>query len=789
MRIRSLALVVMCGLWSCSSGGSTQSMTATVPNAATSPAVTSSPAAVAASARFTITVPAQSTTSSSARTPKFVSPATQSIIITLVSVGGVPFTGTPASIATNLSSLNPACTGTTTLTCSVTAPAIVGNDVFTVATYSVPAASAAPANLLSRAALTVAVTAGVTNAPPLALNGVVDHVTVGLSSSTFTEGTPITSGAPVVVTVNAFDGTGHIIVGSGNYVDANGNPLTITLTNSDTSGATTLIATGITAPSMGGTLTYTGGSLTSLTVSAAVSGGTIAGGTAAPVAFTVGAPTITALSGTRWVPGASSFALSETLTGTNFLAGTNVVLGGTGVTASNVSVTNSTTLTATFTIAANATVGPRNVTVSTVGGTSAAQILTLASGSIVTRTDDTVPGALPGTGTGASGDLRFAILNANANDTIVFNCGTPVCTITLAGPLPPIAQNLTIDGYPFGHVIVDGASTYRALWVDSGSVLLANLQIQNAMAQGGSGGAGNGGGGGAGVGAGLFINQAGAVVSVVNDYFLNCGAVGGSGGGISNTSNGGGGGGGLGGAGGTGSGGGGGGGGLLSNGGDSSTTSGASGGVGFTAGTGGLGVPPDGTPGSGGLGGGGGGAGARQNIGAPGGSGGSGGFGGGGGGGGSGTIGVPTSPEGVGGVGGIFGGGGGGTTPAGHGGAGGMGGGGGGSASGGSNGGALATVSGGLGGSTGNGGGGAAAGPAIFVNAGSVTTVNSGASGSAATGGAAGGSSPPGTEATAGTADPTPVFNLAGHVNGSVSAGPVSSALSGAMPTAIHRRS
>lgn len=63
---------------------------------------------------------------------------------------------------------------------------------------------------------------------------------------------------------------------------------------------------------------------------------------------------------------------------------------------------------------------------------------------------------------------------------------------------------------------------YRAFWVDSGTVALENLQIQNAEAQGG---------GGAGAAAVLFINQANAVVSITNDYFLNCSAAGGAGGG------------------------------------------------------------------------------------------------------------------------------------------------------------------------------------------------------------------------------------------------------------------
>lgn len=60
-----------------------------------------------------------------------------------------------------------------------------------------------------------------------------------------------------------------------------------------------------------------------------------------------------------------------------------------------------------------------------------------------------------------------------------------------------------------------------------------------------------------------------------------------------------------------------------------------------------------------------------------------------------------------------------------------------------------------------------AAGPAIFVNQGSVTIVDSNSIGQSATAG---------TGASNGTADATPVFNFAGMVNGSSTAGPIAGA-------------
>jgi hypothetical protein len=181
------------------------------------------------------------------------------------------------------------------------------------------------------------------------------------------------------------------------------------------------------------------------------------------------------------------------------------------------SIVCSTSLTANFFISPTATTGAVSVTVTTIAGASGAQSFTInttPARDIVTLATDTAPGAPPGTGTGSNGDLRYAILNARAGDAIVFNCGNP-CTITLGGPLPPITQNQTIDGGMFGRVIIDGNALYRAFFVDSGTVTLQNLQIQNTLAQGGAGGSNHSvitsaGGGGVGLGAGLFVNQAGA---------------------------------------------------------------------------------------------------------------------------------------------------------------------------------------------------------------------------------------------------------------------------------------
>src|SRR5207248_3224175 len=107
----------------------------------------------------------------------------------------------------------------------------------------------------------------------------------------------------------------------------------------------------------------------------------------------------------------------------------------------------------------------------------------------VTLNTDSNSGGAAGTGAGVLGDLRNAMNTSAPGDTIIFNCGSP-CFITLTGPLPPITHDLTINGGSLGNVIIDGADLYRVFFVDTGSVTLSNLQIQNARAIGGNGGRG-----------------------------------------------------------------------------------------------------------------------------------------------------------------------------------------------------------------------------------------------------------------------------------------------------------
>jgi hypothetical protein len=678
----------------------------------------------------------------------------------MTSIAGFPQT-------VNLTSTSNGCVSTLASTqCTLTINVPPGSYDATLTTYD---GANATGNVLSAAqSVPFTVAAGAANRLALILGGVPTSARIIADSPTITgdpsTGFTLAGGGSASVTVVGVDADGNFILGVGAPA--------VTLTSTDTTQYTVSGPTAA-APNRF-TVTNVAGTVANARLNATVTPSAQSGGNATSTSAKISSALVATLTGLSSSYAVIGETVTETLSGTNFTPGSTVHVSGGLVTVQNVTVNSATSLTATFVVDPSAAQTARDVIVTTDNGATAAQPFTVLSLANVTLTTDTASGRvdsfggevqLIGVGPGVPGDLRYAMLHAAAGTTISFShCNSP-CTVLLDSPLPPITQNLTIDGGSFGTTAIDGSGLYRAFFVDAGTVLLQNLTVQNTLARGGDGGqylgdvGGAGGGGGAGLGAGLFVNQAAAAVTVANVYFRNCTAAGGAGRNqahqVSNGDNPGGGGGGLWGRGGFGATAGGGGGGVLGIGGTPDTPDGGVGG--------GAGLP-------GGVGYAGNSAGGKFN----------GGFGGGGLGGGGG---VPTHSGGAGG----FGGGGGGgsvddntiTHPGGN---GGPGGGGGGGRVVSAGGGALATVTGGNGGLSGDGGGGAAAGPAIFVNAGTLTTSNSGAGSVSATGGQTSGTAMPGT------ADATAVFNYAGTVNGSATIGPVAAALSSSMPSSVQRR-
>lgn len=611
----------------------------------------------------------------------------------------------------------------------------------------------------------------------------------------------------------ATDAKGRYIVGQFD------NPVTVT--DSDTSGATKVKTTGKPAPPAGKLLksadlakfSYTGAGIPAVTLTASADGVTPAKAIFKPL------PIIDSVMNDG---GTVGYLEQVTLTGHFIANGTTIVLDGTGVTIGKVTTT-ATQVTATFAFGV-AGVGTHNLSVKVTGGATSNSFsynVSAVPTHTVTKATDSSPGMVPGLcPAGVAGELRYALCHYTIGDAIDFDtkkmCNNAYpCTITLAAPLPPIGNGVTIDGGTLGHVAIDGNGQNRIFFVESSSVSLFNLMVQDGDAVGGAGGYGAGaGGGGAGLGAGLFVDSAQAIVNVVNDEFVGLTVNGGYGGtayspGPHMTGRrphvtllyGGGGGGGMGLAGNGGSGdgssagGGGGGGGILGAGIDASGLTGGNGGIGDGGGGGAGGTtgtqPSAGTPGmsyflySTGQ------NGSQGSCGA-GGNGGAGGIGGGGGGGGGApSVGcASTNPSAGSGAVGGFGGGGGGAGYSGNGPAnganGGAGGGGGGAPGSGTagTGGSLGTVHGGNGDATdGDGGGGAAAGPAIFVNAGTLVTMLSTAGGLAAYPGTA----HTGGHATNGTANAIATYNYAGTVNGSTKTGPLAGALGKAPSSDVER--
>jgi streptogramin lyase len=84
---------------------------------------------------------------------------------------------------------------------------------------------------------------------------------LSIATSPSTSGLVAGASSTVNLIVNALDPDGNTIIGPGSYVNSSGTALTLNLADSDTSGATNLSQTTVTAPTTGITLSYNGTSL------------------------------------------------------------------------------------------------------------------------------------------------------------------------------------------------------------------------------------------------------------------------------------------------------------------------------------------------------------------------------------------------------------------------------------------------------------------------------------------------------------------------------------------------
>jgi hypothetical protein len=185
---------------------------------------------------------------SHARRAEYISAATQSASL---AVNGQVLVAFDTS-----ASHNPNCAATSTgTTCTATVAAAIGTDTFTLSTYdgTVNAAGTPSGSLLSTGTASKTITPGTANAVNLVLSGAVASLEV-VAANTLTVGTAGTS----AITVNALDADGNTIVGSPSYVDASGNPLVVTVLDSDPGQTTKLSGLAISAPGASVSLSYDG---------------------------------------------------------------------------------------------------------------------------------------------------------------------------------------------------------------------------------------------------------------------------------------------------------------------------------------------------------------------------------------------------------------------------------------------------------------------------------------------------------------------------------------------------
>ena len=213
-----------------------------------------------------LVIPAPSAASS--KRPMYVSRSTQGLGI---SYGTHPATFpaiTTPTIADDVSASSSLCTTNPdrSRTCNIAIPAPVGTDDFQVTAWdAVPASgSFTGANRLSGTTVTKTVNAGQANTLGFTLDGAVNSIGLFVTPSSLVAA-PSGTSSTATLSVNATDIDNNIIIGSGNYTDANGNPLTISIGQSIVAPGgpvrTTLSSNTVTSAAANTvTVTYPGGS-------------------------------------------------------------------------------------------------------------------------------------------------------------------------------------------------------------------------------------------------------------------------------------------------------------------------------------------------------------------------------------------------------------------------------------------------------------------------------------------------------------------------------------------------
>jgi hypothetical protein len=228
-----------------------------------------------------------------------------------------------------------------------------------------------------------------------------------------------------------------------------GQTVNVTITGTNLAGTTSI---GVSGTGVGvNTFTATANTITaSFTISSSAAAGArivtvTSSGLTVTGTFTVNAPVLSSISPATVNRSTSVISVPVTLTGTGFQANSGVAVSGTGVTvvAGSVAFVNSTTITATLSVAAGATAGTRNVTV-----TSATAGNSNSVGFVVTQ-----------------GVVAFSAPTPTLAPTTA-NTGTETATITVtntatgitAGPVTIIGTGITKGGTAGGTFSITGGT-------------------------------------------------------------------------------------------------------------------------------------------------------------------------------------------------------------------------------------------------------------------------------------------------------------------------------------------
>ena len=187
---------------------------------------------------------AMTTSASGTRSAAYVSRSTQGIGVSFVTTttppAAFPSSTTPA-VAADVSPSSSACIANSdgSRSCSIAVPAAPGTDDFQVTAWDAAPVSGSFANAHTLSGATVlaqTIASGQQNTLSFTLDGAVSGILVAVSPAVLALQPAASPAETASVTVNATDYQGDIIMGSGNYTDASGAPLTITLAQSGVNG-------------------------------------------------------------------------------------------------------------------------------------------------------------------------------------------------------------------------------------------------------------------------------------------------------------------------------------------------------------------------------------------------------------------------------------------------------------------------------------------------------------------------------------------------------------------------